>query len=167
MINKETKAFNPIPLLSCKTSWDFSKKSKSDDILNIWKMTFQASDFKGKQFLDLIDDDNNIIELSYAKRESWLKVFGHLNFLYVCTSRALTNHAPIDEYRLRLFPREEFRCPYGLYPIESRCHILHEYRRFNRYWNLRRNSLGHFVMFLETNPSAFAFIDSSFSSVMR
>ena len=30
-------------------------------------MTFQASDLKGNQFLDLLDDDNNIIELSYAK----------------------------------------------------------------------------------------------------
>ena len=30
-------------------------------------MTFQASDLKGNQFLDLLDDNNNIIELSYAK----------------------------------------------------------------------------------------------------
>ena len=30
-------------------------------------MTFQASDFKGKQFLDLLDNDNNIIEPSYIK----------------------------------------------------------------------------------------------------
>ena len=128
-------------------------------------MTFQALDFKGKQFLDLLDDDNNIIKPSYTKGGSWL-VFGHLNSLYVCALRALTNHAPIGEYRLRFFPREEFRCLCRLYSIESRCHILHKCRRFNRYWNLRRDSLGYFVMFLETNLSAFAFIDSSFSSVM-
>ena len=30
-------------------------------------MTFQASDLKWNQFLDLLDNDNNIIELSYAK----------------------------------------------------------------------------------------------------
>ena len=28
---------------------------------------FQALDLKGKQFLDLLDDNNNIIKLSYVK----------------------------------------------------------------------------------------------------
>ena len=69
------------------------------------------------------------------------------------------NHALIDEYRLRFFLRKEFKCPCGVYPIESKCHILHECGRFNSYWNLRRDSLSHFVMFLETNPGASAFPD--------
>jgi len=30
-------------------------------------MTFQASGSKGNQFLDLLDDDDNIIEPSYVK----------------------------------------------------------------------------------------------------
>ena len=30
---------------------------------------FQASNLKGNQILDLLDDDNNIIEPSYAKEE--------------------------------------------------------------------------------------------------
>ena len=30
-------------------------------------MTFQASNLKENQFLDLLDDNNNIIELSYVK----------------------------------------------------------------------------------------------------
>ena len=33
-------------------------------------MTFQASDIKEKHLLDLVDDDNNIIELSYIKGSS-------------------------------------------------------------------------------------------------
>jgi len=45
-VDKETKTFNPTPLYPCKTSWDFSKKSKSDNILKVWKMMFQASDLK-------------------------------------------------------------------------------------------------------------------------
>ena len=36
-------------------------------------MTFQASDLKEKQFLDLLNEDNNIIKPIYAKEESWLK----------------------------------------------------------------------------------------------
>jgi len=159
-VNKETKTFNPTPLYPCKMSWDFSKKSESNDILKVWKMMFQASDLKGNQFLDLLDNDNNIIEPSYVKGGLWLKTFGHSNSLCACATRAITNHAPISEYRLRFFPRKEFKCPCGLYPIESRRHILHECGRFNGYWNLRRDSLNHFVMFLETNPSAFTFSDS-------
>ena len=163
VVDKETKVFNPIPLFPCKMSWDFSKKSQCDDIANIWKMTFQASDFKGKQFLN---GDDNIIEPSYIKGGAWLKYFGHSNSLYTRASRAITNYALIGEYRLRFFPREEFRCPCGMYPIESRHHILHECRRFNEYWNLWRDSINHFVMFLETNLSAFAFLDSTSSSVV-
>ena len=30
-------------------------------------MTFQASDWKGKHFLELLNNDNNIIKLSYIK----------------------------------------------------------------------------------------------------
>ena len=39
-IDKETKSFNLTPLYPYKSSWEFSKKSKSDEILNTWKMTF-------------------------------------------------------------------------------------------------------------------------------
>jgi len=141
-------------------SWDFSKKSESNDILKVWKMMFQASNLKGNQFLDLLDNDNNIIKLSYVKGGSWLKTFGHSNSLCVHATRAIINHTPIGKYRLRFFPREEFKCLYGLYPIESRCHILHDCGRFNGYWNPRRDSLSHFVMFLETNLGAFTFSDS-------
>ena len=66
----------------------------------------------------------------------------------------------------RLYNLPEIKYPYGLYPIKSRWHILHNCKRFNGYWNLRRDFLSHFVMFLEANPSGFAFIDNSFLSVM-
>ena len=134
--------------------------------MNRWKMTFQVSDFKGKQFLDLLDSDDNIIEPSYIKGRSWLKFFGHSNSLCARASRAITNHAPISEYRLRFFPREEFKCLCGLYPIETKHHILHEYQRFNEYWNSRRDSISYFVIFLESNLSAFSFINTTSLSVL-
>ena len=123
-------------------------------------MTFQALDLKGKQFLDLLNENNNIIEPSYAKGESWLKIFSHSNTLYVCALWAITNHTPIGEYRLRFFPREEFKCPCSSYPIKTRHHILYECNRFNRYWNPRRDFLGHLTIFLVANLSAFAFTDN-------
>jgi len=100
-VDKESKQFHSIPHYPCKSSWDFSKKSKCNDILSIWKMTFQASDLKGHQFLELYDEDNNSLEPSYSKGSTWLKYFGHSNSLCTRVTRAIVNHAPIGEYRLR------------------------------------------------------------------
>jgi len=124
--------FKPLSLYPYKNSWNFSKKCESNNILNIWKMIFQASNLKGNQFLDLVDN-NNIIELTYIKGGSWLKVFGHSNSLYACVTRAITNHVPTGEFRLRFFPREEFKCPCNQYSIKTRYHILYECGRFNGY----------------------------------
>ena len=165
-IDKETKSFNLIPLIPRKMSWDFSKKSKCDNITDNWKIIFQASDSKEKQFLNFLNSDNNIIELSYIKGGSWLKFISYSNLLCTKVLRTITNHAPMGEYRLRFFPREEFRCPYGLYSIKLRYYILYECRRFNNYWNPRRDLISHFVMFLEFNPSAFAFPSSTSLSIL-
>jgi len=67
VVDKDLKAFNPSLVFSCKISWNFSRKTKCDSIINNWKMTFQASDFKGRQFLNLLDVDFNIIKPYYAK----------------------------------------------------------------------------------------------------
>jgi len=123
-------------------------------------MTFQASDGKGRHFLDLVDDYLETIEPSYTKGGPWLQSFGHSNSLCTQATRAITNHTPIGEYHLQFFPNEDFKCPCGSYPIETRRHILHECTRHNRYWNPRRDTLSHFVMFLSANPRAFAFIDN-------
>ena len=144
-----------IPLFSCKSSWEFSKKS--NNILFSWKMTFQASDLKGWQFLNLCNDENNVLQPTYSKGSSWLKFFGHSNSLCARVTRAIINYAPIGEYRLRFFPREDFSCLCGSYPIETRHHILHKCKRFNVYWNLRRDSISHFILFLEFNSRAFSF----------
>ena len=96
-------------------------------------MIFQASNFKGNHFLDLLDDDDSIIEPSYVKGGSWLKMLDHSNSLCPWAIRAIMNYASTGKYRLRFFPREEFKYPCGLYPIESRHYILYEYSRFNGY----------------------------------
>ena len=158
-VDKDSKLFHLMSAYPCRISWDYCKKTDSDNIISQWKMTFQALDGKGKHFLDLLDDDFNTIEPSYTKGSSWLQVFGHSNSLCARATRAITNHAPIGEYQLRFFPSEEFTCPCNDYPIESRRYILHECRRFNGYWNPRRDSLNHFIMFLIANPNAFTFTD--------
>ena len=47
VVDNETKLYELSPLYLYKSSWDFSKKSKCDNILASWKMMFQASDLKG------------------------------------------------------------------------------------------------------------------------
>jgi len=92
---------------------------------------FQALDYKGRSFLDILDDDLNIIEPLYFKEGSWLKYFSHSNILYTRATRAFVNYASIGGY------------------------IPHEYKRFNNYWNPRRDMLSHFILFLEFNNKAF------------
>ena len=159
-VDKDSKSFSISPLYPSKISWDFCRKSDCDELIKLWKMTFQASDRKGNHFLDLLDDDLNVIELSYSKEGPWLQAFGHSNSLCARAVRAITNHAPIGEYRLCFFPNMDFTCPCNNYPIETRRHVLHECRRFNGYWNPRRDTLSHFVMFLMANPNAFVFTNS-------
>ena len=88
-VDKESKSFSLLPLLPSKISWGFCRKTNSDNIINLWKMTFQALDGKGKNFLNLADINNDTIELSYIKGGLWLQAFGssnslcHLRLLYV------------------------------------------------------------------------------------
>ena len=83
-------------------------------------MLFQASDSKGKNFLELLDDNLNSLEPSSIKEGPWLQCFSHLNSLCACFSRAIMNHALIEEYQLQFFPNEEFVCLCSNYPIETR-----------------------------------------------
>ena len=46
-------------------------------------MTFQALDYKGKNFLDLNDDDNLPTRPTYSKGGAWLKYFGHSNIVKI------------------------------------------------------------------------------------
>ena len=161
IVDIEMKSFNLTPLSLNKNFWDFSKKLECNGIINKWNMTFQVLDLKGRNFMDLVDSDNNVLEPIYSKGSTWLQYFGHSNTLCARAIRAITNHAPIGEYQLQFFLNEEFNCPCGLYPIEMRRHILYKCRRFNKYWNPRRDSIAHFTQFLDRNLRAFAFITLS------
>jgi len=159
-VDKDLKSFNPQPILLSKLSCDYCKKIDSDNIINLWKMTFQVLDGKCRHFLNLFDDSCEDIKSSYIKGSPWFQSFSHSNSLCAQATRAITNHAPIGEYCLQFFPNEEFKCPCSNYPIETRRHILYECTCHNGYWNPRRDLLSHFIMFLIANPRAFAFINN-------
>ena len=132
-VDKDSKLFNLQPILLSKLSWDYCKKIDSDNIINLWKITFQVLDGKGRHFLDLVDNSCIDIKPSYIKGSPWLQSFGHSNLLCAHATRAITNHALIGEYCLWFFPNKEFKCPCGNYPIETRRHILHECTYHNGY----------------------------------
>ena len=117
-------------------------------------------DEQSQHFLELLDDDNKLIKSSYTKDGLWLKYFKHSNLLCVRASRTIVNHAPIGKYQLKFFSQEEFKYSYSHYPIEIRQYILYKYRRYNKYWNLRRDTIAHFILFLEFNNNAFSFGES-------
>ena len=124
-------------------------KKLANNVPGIW--------LKENHFLEILDDEYLSIKLTCTKDSVWLKLLGYSNSLYVRATRAITDHISIEEYCLRFFPRENFNCSCGTYPVESRCHILYECRRYNNYWNPNRESLSHFVAFLEYNTGAFSF----------
>jgi len=101
-VDKDSKSFNLQPILPSKVSWDYCKKIDSDNITNLWKMTFQASDGKGRHFLNLVDHNSKDIEPSYIKGGLWLQFFGHSNLLCTRATRAITNHALIGKYHFSL-----------------------------------------------------------------
>ena len=123
-------------------------------------MMFQVSNAKGRQFLDLFDNNFYPIESLYTKKSSWIKYFRHLNLLCTRATRAIINHASIGEYCLYFFPNENFSCLCENYLIKSRHYILYNCRRFNNYWNLRQDTIGHFVSFLEFNKNVLSFQES-------
>jgi len=86
--------------LPCKSSWEFSQKEECDDIVCKWQMMFQALEYKRRNFLDLNNDDNQLICPTYSKGGVWLKNFGLSNLICACITRLITNHAPIGKYQL-------------------------------------------------------------------
>ena len=67
LVDKNTRKFNFSPILSRKLSWDFCKKYEYDSISMMWRMNFQASDLKGRNFLELLNNDSNPLKLSTIK----------------------------------------------------------------------------------------------------
>ena len=96
-------------------------------------MTFRVSNLKENHFLELLDNKYLSANLTYIKDSSWLKQTSHSFFLCARATRAITNHTSMEEYRLRFFLRENFSYSCRTYPIELRCYIIHEYKRYSSY----------------------------------
>jgi len=101
------------------TTLSIPNLKECNSIVKKWQMYFQASDYRGKNFLDLNDDDDKPICLTYSKGGAWLKHVSLSNLLCACITILITNYAPI-------FPNEPVSCPCGNTPLKTRDHILHK-----------------------------------------
>ena len=124
-----------------------------------WKRSFLTSDRKGKNFLDIGDNNGCILEPHYKKEGAWLPFVNHSNSTCVRLTQLITNHAPIGECRKRFFPCEAFLYPCNSGVIETREHILLECTRFNKAWWPPNSSIFSILMFLQGNPNTFCFED--------
>ena len=73
VINKETKKFDLILLYPSKMLWDFNKKEKCDNIIKEWQTTFKILNLKGRNFLNLLNNDLSYIKLFYTKGGPWIE----------------------------------------------------------------------------------------------
>jgi len=76
----------------------FVKKHDCDSIILQWKMSFQASDLKGRNFLELLNDNSNPLKLSAIKGGPLLQYFSYSNYLCTKATKTIVNYAPIGKY---------------------------------------------------------------------
>jgi len=110
--------------------------------------------------MKLLDNDLKPVKLLTVNSSSWLKYFDYSNSLYIRATRVIINYILINKYKLRFFPKKEFKCPYDFYSIKRKHHILHDCKRYNNYWNFRKDTIVHFILFLKFNNKAFLFGES-------
>lgn len=159
LVNRKTKHLKIDSIFSSKLLWEVDKKEECNSIVHKWQMIFQASEFKGRKFLELDNDSHNSICPTYSKDRVWMKFCSISNLLCACIIRMIKNHAPIGKYRLRFFSKESITCLYGKYSIEIRKHILFKCLRYNKSWNLKMESLKDILTFLEFNSGVFCFCE--------
>ena len=94
------------------------KKKNATLLFTNGRLYFQVSEYKGRNFLDLNDDNNQPIYPIYTRGSAWIKYFSLSNSMCIYITRLIMNYAPIGKYRL------PFAYPCKDYPIEKRKHIL-------------------------------------------
>ena len=86
LVDRDIKCLKINPIFPSKSSWEVDRKKECDSIIHKWQMMFQASEFKGRNFLELNDDDHNPIHPTYSlsdfsKGGAWMKFCGTSNSL--------------------------------------------------------------------------------------
>jgi len=162
LVDRRSKNIPKCPILPSKNSWAFSKKEECDSIWKKWQQYFQASNNKGNHFLDLYDDNDQILTPTYTKGGTWLRHVSNSNTICARLTRLITNHAPIGEYYQCFFPNKNPQCPCNNGSIETRSHILSQCDLYSSGVTAYDLSLSGTINFLKRNPNASSFrVDST------
>lgn len=145
------------------TSYDYMRKRATDAVCDAWIARFAEPNYAGRNWLGLTGGNGRPIKPKYAKGGPFLPKVNMSNSLCARFTRAVTNHAPIGEYRERFFPLEPNKCRCDGVTLETRQHVLWECSEYDR-TSLRNEgrlcmSLDSLITFLQDNPRAFAFED--------
>ena len=125
------------------------------------QMYFQVSSYKRRNFLYINDNNSNSICPTYSKGGAWLKHFSLSNLLCTCITRLITNYTSIIKYKQRFFPNSSITYLCGSSLIETRLHILYDYKQYKKSWNSKQESLKDVLTFLKFNPGIFCFQEGS------
>ena len=74
----------------------------------------------------------------------------HLSYYKPYSNRRISSQIP-SKIKLQLFIQILSN------QNKTRHYILHDYKRFNKYWNLLKDTINQLVVFLKFNPSTFSF----------
>ena len=78
---------------------DSLRKYATDQCNAEWRqLFFRDPSEAGRQFLQLLDLDDNLVKPSYIKGGSWLPAAKKSTTLVARMTRAILGHAPIGEY---------------------------------------------------------------------
>ena len=94
---------------------------------------FQVSNYKGRNFLYINDNNSNSICPTYSKDGAWLK------------------------YKQRFFPNSSITYPCGSSSIETRLHILYDYKQYKKSWNSKQEFSKMFSLSSSLIQAYFAF----------
>ena len=102
------------------TSLDALQSKSAAACLDVWRTSFAHPSSQGRHFLLLKGGIKNLLQPFYAKGRGWLLFIGKSVTLCARVTRAILNHAPIEEFRQRFFLAERTQCPCGHCQVGTR-----------------------------------------------
>jgi ribonuclease HI len=145
-------------------SVSIARQTSEADALRAWTLDSRKPAIRGKQYL--FSGRKPPKPTTKKGGGLFMRAFGSSNSLAARASRAITNHAPLGDYRRRFFPREPRDCV-ECNVEQTRAHVINTCTRYTR----RRRNFLEFLKnssdpgrecreFLVDNPSAFSFDDA-------
>jgi len=117
-------------------------------------MFFENALYRGSQFLDIYDNNDNLVTPTYTKEESWLTIIGISNSIYAYAICFITNYTSIDKYKARFYPNKNTSCLYSGTQLKMCHYILYQCSLYKGY-NYMEYILSKTIDFLQSNHKLF------------